>query len=516
LRPSPMNHLDIYIVLAVVAALFCCLGASQAEDDMADVVVLKHAQFAPVKLSPHGMQGFNVLASSDLERTPRDYLKVTAQVQATGRCRAQLALLDFLNREHRGETVDIPADQLANISIDITKLDRPLAMLRAVRIYAEGEQLDVLSLEFHCTGEQLPKPDVIAAGTDDKAIQAALDALGADGGVVYIPAGEYIINNQVTITGDNIIIYGDGRDTIIQGTWCKPKGLFKASKCSNLRITRLNFRSLPMTHFRGYNDKRWVKRPEDIGRPSVLSHGIELDGCTKTRVDHCELTLFGFCALVMWEGREICIDHCFFHENFRSGYGYGAVPYGTKECYIEDNSFENHRHGVAGGGNSMASYTCRFNRFVQDTSAVPETGWEQMVAQQIDVHPGCSWMYVHDNWVKIDNAMLWYGTYFGGNPGWIYRNTFVNCTNGIYIAGACDDVWTWDNQFTNCSHEQVSKATGTVHFDAKPANFAEIPYPHELNRLGWWPGSGDQALELTNPQTQFAGPTERVLQCVTR
>ena len=513
-----MMRFDVCLVIAIVGVLLCAIaacGADAADADAAEVVVFKPAEFAPIKLMPTGTQGFNVFAPKDLARTPRDYVKVVAEVKATSKCRAQLALLDFLNREHRGEIVDIAAGHVAEISIDITKLERPLAMLRAVRVYAEGKGLDVLGVEFHCAIEKLPKPDAVAEGSDDKAIQAALDSLGEDGGVVYIPAGQYVINNQVTIRGDNITIYGDGRETIIGGTWCQAKGVFKADKCTNLRITRLKFRSLPMTHFRGYNDKRWAKNPEDIGRPSVLSHGIELDGCTRARVDHCEIAFFGFSGLVMWEGREICIDDCFFHENFRSGYGYGAVPYGTKECYIENNNFENHRHGVAGGGGSMASYTCRFNRFEKDTKAVPETGWEQVVAHEIDVHAGCSWIYAHDNWVKMNNGMIWYGAYFGGNPGWLYRNVFVNCTNGIYVAGDSDDVWTWDNQFTNCSNEQVSKATGDVYFDQKPDNFAEIPYPYALNRMGWWPGAKEQAAEIVKAETQFAGPADTpVLQLV--
>ena len=92
---------------------------------------------------------------------------------------------------------------------------------------------------------------------------------------------------------------------------------------------------------------------------------------------------------------------------------------------------------------------------------------------------------------------------------------FANCTNGIYVAGDSDDVWTWDNQFTNCSNEQVSKATGTVNFDTKPDNFAEIPYPYALNRMGWWPGAKEGAEEIVKSETQFAGPADTpVLQLV--
>jgi hypothetical protein len=500
------------LVLVFVGALMCgSVGCrvEAVETDTAEVIVLKPAEFAPVKLSPHGMQGFNVLASSDLERTPRNYVKVTAQVQATGECRAQLALLDFLNREHRGETVDIPAGQLGDISIDITKLDRPLAMLRAVRVYAEGKQLEVLGVEFHCAIEKLPKPDAIAQGSDDKAIQAALDALGEDGGVVHIPAGTYTINEQMTVPCDNVTIYGDGSDTILKATWYAAKPMLVVSDRNNVRITRLLFRGWPETDFRGYNEAQHAARPEDAGRKdNVMTRAVDIIGSDRIRFDHCTAELCGHAGVIVRGPGQVCVDHCFFQKNFRYGYGYGVVPCATKECYIEDTNFENHRHGVAGGRDTMASYICRFNRFVKDIKAVPDEGWKQVTSHEIDVHSGCAWLYAHDNYVEMKNGMMSAGACLRGNQGWVYRNVFINCNIGIYVVGACDDVWTWDNEFTDCPNEQLSKATGTINFDTKPANFAEIPYPHELNRLGWWPGAGEQPAEIVKAQTQFAGPAD--------
>ena len=513
-----MIRLDACLVLVFVGAFLCgSVGcrADAPEADVAEVVVFKPAEFAPIRLIPRGTQGFNVLTSDDLERTPRDYVKVVAEVKAISKCRAQLALLDFLNREHRGEIVDIAAGHVAEISIDITKLERPLAMLRAVRVYAEGKGLDVLGLEFHCAVEKLPKPDAIAEGSDDKAIQAALDSLGEDGGVVYIPAGTYLINEQVTVPCDNVTIYGDGSKTILKAMWYEAKPMLLLSERENVRITRLLFRGWPETEFRGYTNPKYVAKPEDVGRKdNVMTRAVDFLTCDRIRFDHCTVELCGHTGLIVRGPGEICIDHCFFQKNFRYGYGYGVVPCATKECYIEDTNFENHRHGVAGGRDTKASYICRFSRFVKDIKAVPEEGWKQVTSHEIDVHSGCEWLYAHDNFVEMKNGMMSSGACLRGNQGWVYRNVFVNCNTGIYVVGACDDVWTWDNEFTDCPNEQLSKATGTINFDTKPDNFAEIPYPHKLNRMGWWPGAKEEAAEIIKAETQFAGPESRVLRYV--
>jgi len=225
-------------------------------------------------------------------------------------------------------------------------------------------------------------------------------------------------------------------------------------------------------------------------------------------VDHCEIELFGHVGVYLIGGSDNLVDHCFLHENFRYGLGYGIVPSGTRETYVEDNNFENHRHGVAGGRNTMASYTCRFNRFVKDTAAVPAEGWKQVTSHEIDVHSGCSWLYAHDNYVEMKNGMMSAGASMRGNPAWLYRNVFVNCTRGIACSGDSTDVWTWDNLFLGVPDPHSSSATGEIHFEQQPPDFEEIAFPHHLNRLGWWPGASGDAYQAADPDALYAGPAE--------
>ncbi len=504
----------VLIALSVVV-LMCAQSCRAAEPAPAAAVVVEYepTEFAPLELRPYQKQGFNLLPPGELERTPRDYLKVTATVKATGDCSVELVLVDILNREYRSPVVQPTAGQETPISIDMEQAGRPISMLRTVRLYAEGRPVEVLALRTYCAVEKLPEPEVTVQGPmDDSSIQAALNALGEDGGVVYIPAGEYVINNQVVIPADNITIYGEGRETIIQGTWPDAKGLFLAQNRTNLRFTRLKFRSLPITNFRGYSNERYVEKPEDIGKPSVTSRGIELHSCTNTRVDHCEVAFFGHAGIIHYGGSDNLVDHCFLDANFRYGLGYGVATPGTTKLYIEDNNFENHRHGIAGNAGG-ASYIARFNRLIKDAAVLEQ--WNQspkcinqLRAHEIDAHAKCGWIYAHDNYVAMYDAVMGAGAMMRGNQGWLYRNVFVSCSPGIMCIGDSDDVWTWENTSDRPDTLYLNRASGTIHFDEKPPNFAEFPYPYDLNRLGWWPGAEEGSAHLVKAASQFAGPAE--------
>lgn len=114
-------------------------------------------------------------------------------------------------------------------------------------------------------------PDYGATGdgvTDDAAaIQAALDAAGAAGGTVLIPAGTYIINTKLDVdAGDNVRIVGVGRPIIQAGA--SIAGLIDANGVNDLAIEgiRLN------------------------GASNISSNGrnLEITGCTNVVVREVE------------------------------------------------------------------------------------------------------------------------------------------------------------------------------------------------------------------------------------
>ena len=494
---------------ACLIPLLIALGVLNAGAD----TIYEPVDFRPASVAASEGQTIDLIVSDELERTPRHYLRIVATVNAEGPARVALVLEDVLRREHASETVELQGGDPGQITMEVEQAaGRPVSMIRAVRLRHEGAAAEVSELRLVCADESVPAPDVTVTGPrDETSIQQALVSLGDQGGVVYVPAGEYVLGDEIVIPTGNLTIYGDGRDTIIQGTWVEAKGLFKATKLSNLRFTRLHLRSLPITHFRGYNEQQHVQ-PGDAGKPSVLSRGITLEGCENVRVDHCEVELFGHAGVIFYGGTDNLVDHCFLHENFRYGYGYGVATPGTQELYIEDNNFENHRHGIAGNAGG-ASYIARFNRLVKDAAVLP--GWNQneaavnqLRAHEIDAHAKCGWIYAHDNYVAMRNAIMGAGAMMRGNPGWLYRNVFESCSPAIYCIGNSDEVWTWDNEFVGCPSEEASKATGQIYFGQKPEDFKEFPYPHHLNRLDWWPGARSDARLRGKEETLCAGPAE--------
>ncbi len=488
--------------LGATIALVAHLGATESAQPPISTCAI--ADFKPLLLSAGEEGTVDLWFSDELERIPRNWVRVLTTVRAEGETVAGLVFVDVLRREYRGKLSTLQAGKEGEIGAEMEQAGRPVSLLRGVRLYYKGGPLRIANLRLLHTEETLPRPDVTVQGTfDDSSIQKALDALGPRGGVVCVPAGNYVIRNQIKVPVDNVTIYGDGAKTTLQGTWFETKALILAEKRQNLRLTRLHLRSLPITCFRGYSEAKYAL-PGDAGRPSVHGTGIELLHCHRTRVDHCEVELFGHAGLWCFGGSENLVDHCFFHENFHYGDGYGVCATATKDLFIEDNSFENHRHGIAAGNG--ASYTARFNRMIKDAAVLAD--WKQnadainqLRAHDIDAHPGCKWIFAHDNYVAMRNALMGGGAYMRGNPAWLCRNVFENCVPGIFCTGQSDDVWTWDNRFIECKNpkgqlrEEYSDATGAIHFRQRPPQFREIPYPCELNRFNWWPGRPSETMQ---------------------
>ncbi len=453
-----------------------------------------------------------LIPGAQLVRTPREYASITVVLRALEPATATLLIDElFTDSVRRSRPCVLPAGERDEIKVNLRPRSRPSAMLSDIAIEVTEGVVAVERIAIGTIAEMRPKPHVTVTGPKTGAsVQDALNRLPEEGGVVYIPAGEYIFENQVTIPVGNVSIYGDGVHTVLQGTWHDAVAILIAEGVSNLRISRLRLRSLPITHFRGYSEARYARVPEDAGRASVISRGIELRDCSHTRIDHCEIELFGHAGVIFYGGHDNLVDHCFFHENFRYGYGYGVATPGTSGLYIEDNNFENHRHGIAGNAGG-ASYVARYNRLVKDASVFDAwqqspDGIRQLRGHEIDAHPNCGWVFAHNNYVEMIGALMGAGAMMRGNPGWIYDNVFVCCSPGIMCVGDSDDVWTWGNTFRDCPVETHSTASGAIHFGRRPADYEPFPYPHERNRPGWWPGRGEQPLTKSDPQSCFAGP----------
>ena len=503
-------------MLTILAAAVCCaVGHAVGSSDAPAFAVVQFQlpAFAPQTFDATKADTFDLLPAGDLERTPRDYLAVTATVTTQGISRAALRVVDILNREYDGEMVKLARGEKTQVSLDIPKAaGHPLAMLRAVKLILKGQPVEVLGLRFACAVEKLPQPDAVVSGTmDDTSIQAALDSLPDTGGVLYIPAGTYAIANTVTIPSGNVTIYGDGPRTVLHGTWDGAEKLIVAENAENLRLTRLHVRSLGDDDCRTH--EAFVStRPERRHPSSVLKIGIELRGCTNARVDHCEVELFGNVGIMFEGGTDNLVDHCFVHDYFPYGTGYGIGARGTARIYIEDNNVENHRHNITTYKGCERSFV-RFNRLVKDPYVVPE--WYDdpksityLSSYPVNAHPDCGWVCVNDNYIAMTTGLMWSAAEMRGNSGWLYRNLIRACTIGIMCRDTSTAVWAWDNTFIAATQEYGSSASGDIHFNQQPPDFTETPYPYALSRMGWWPGANQAGLSLVKPSTQFAGPQD--------
>ena len=70
--------------------------------------------------------------------------------------------------------------------------------------------------EVDASAHNITDKKVTVVTFTDEGINAAIDALGSEGGEVYLPEGLYVVNSSITIDYDNTTLRGAGAGTIIQ------------------------------------------------------------------------------------------------------------------------------------------------------------------------------------------------------------------------------------------------------------------------------------------------------------
>jgi hypothetical protein len=91
------------------------------------------------------------------------------------------------------------------------------------------------------------------------------------------------------------------------------------------------------------------------------SRGFEAGGATDFTVDHSELYGWSHGAIYLGDTTEAWVHHNYIHHNRRTGLGYGVVLYNNTSALIEDNTFTQNRHAIAGNGIRTQRYDARFN-----------------------------------------------------------------------------------------------------------------------------------------------------------
>ena len=214
-----------------------------------------------------------------------------------------------------------------------------------------------------------------------KDVQAACDRAARDGvAVVFLPAGQYLFEQQVRVPG-GLTIIGEGAKTHCQ-TKNASVHLFNVEG-DNVRFTRLKLQGADTT-------------------PSTTNntYGITVSGKQNIHIDHCELLGFSY-ATNFGSEATAQVDHCFIHHNL----GYGVAIYSGAYVLVTDNEFSQNRHSLASNGALDWSSPKRVGKYVHK-EGVRKTHWQFIHNRvgsndqspyelcAVDTHPGMDGTFV--------------------------------------------------------------------------------------------------------------------------
>jgi len=260
------------------------------------------------------------------------------------------------------------------------------------------------------------------------AISSAVNS-AADGDLIVVPAGTFVFNKNVVITkfisfkgagigktvfyrdksvADNLLSTNTSWETILK---------FNINKDipSNITVSGITFKS---------------KSPSLVagdGGSLAADMGIQLINCVDFVIYNCRFEYFGNAAISVFHRDTIARGLICKNEFYRNakgfdglGLGYGVVLYGENKkwmatpkfgsanfIFIEDNTFDYHRHAIAAGG--CALYVARYNTITNNIISQFST------THAIDAH-------------EARGGSLGGENYFSTRAIEAYNNTIINTT----------------------------------------------------------------------------------------
>jgi len=179
--------------------------------------------------------------------------------------------------------------------------------------------------------------------TDDvAAIQAAVDALGAAGGAIFLPNGNYLITESIIFNNSNITFYGVGAASkiIVSASWSSPSSnaVFFADLRQNIVIKDLQCdldNTAIAVEFTGTTDSK-VDSCIFNDSPTFISVNIIIkDTCADIVVTNCVFVRSLNYSVAVNDSKRIVVSNCTSHE------GEGRVGFnsGAEECTAIGNTF---------------------------------------------------------------------------------------------------------------------------------------------------------------------------------
>lgn len=215
------------------------------------------------------------------------------------------------------------------------------------------------------------------------AIQAAVDK-AKDGDVLILPEGRFLVNKSIVIK-KFISLKGKGlKKTILFRSESVPDSVLKkrdwqcminyeinSDKSSNIIISDIGFIG---------------KKPmvvEGDGGSVAQTEGVRMVQCLDFIIERCRFEYFANAGITVIHKDSLArglIRKNQFYYNAGDGLGYGVVIYGSNKewipdprfgtsnfIFIEDNTFDFHRHSIAAGGGGL--YVFRYNTVLNNIAA---------------------------------------------------------------------------------------------------------------------------------------------------
>lgn len=237
---------------------------------------------------------------------------------------------------------------------------------------------------------------------------------------VLIPAGVTLASNRGQNGAAGAMLYNTELDLGERQTWAQ-----FAVRGAGVRVTGLRLRG-PDREIR------------DNAYEYDNSRGIEALGASDLLVDNNELYGWSHAAVYVGDTIEARVRDNYIHHNRRTGLGYGVVLYNDASAVIEDNTFVQNRHAIAGSGIRTQRYEARFNLVVDNA-----------LSHGFDMHG--------------ENEALGNGAPYAGDVMHVKYNSFRSSAQAAYAVRGRPATGAWVSG--NCfAHSGSSSAIRQLHF----------------------------------------------------
>jgi len=140
----------------------------------------------------------------------------------------------------------------------------------------------------------LPGAAVVISAADYPSLQAAVDALPADGGIVRIPPGTFEVTSPLRISGENVHLVGSGPASVLRNTNTDgaatiellPPDLVDRSAPGNKRVNRWR---IQVSDLRLIGNEKSGPGIDALWVNEIFLHGLTITehGGDGVRLDHC-------------------------------------------------------------------------------------------------------------------------------------------------------------------------------------------------------------------------------------